>query len=309
MDDLLNTGSFADSLRDRRAALEKQLPESEETIRGLLTPEAGFAPSQRRSYLDVLGSRSREALSSDIGNIATLMQLQESLRPEEPEEPDIPSFTDQLKAMESGLEFRLDPKTGGYSLMPAQGMEGIDPSLRGKTTGDIRKARLQLQSAEAIMDQLEGMYEKIPSGRQIGGLRMWLDKFVPTGIRNYETFKLGNLGTIARSISSEVGVLNEKDIERAKGLFPEPTDTKREAEGKLVNLKFLMQERKRILGMPSTRTTPTTLAPEGVSNIKELGTTMGGIQGLGQTQKTPAPQISRGSMVDDIISEIYGLSR
>ena len=300
-------GTFGDSLRDRRAAIEKQLPESEANIMASLRPELGIAPSTRRGFINALNTKSRSAMSSDMSNILSYLQAEELMKPEAAEE-DAPSFSEQLKAWEQGMEFKQDPLSGVWDLGPAAGMEGLDPSLIGKAPSYINKARMQLQGAESIVLQLEGMAETIPSGRQIGKFKKWYDEAIgPIGIRNYEKFKEANMGTIARALSGEVGVLNEKDIERAKGFFPDPTDTVEEAKSKLVDLKVLLGERKRILGMPNKQTT----SPGGISDINQLGTTMSNIQGqgFGQTKETPAPQSARSRIVDDVISEIYGISQ
>lgn len=60
---------------------------------------------------------------------------------------------------------------------------------------------------------------------------------------DYESLRKSLIGPLARTISGEVGVLTDKDINRAEGLLPKITDSKQLRENKLYNLKALIAEK------------------------------------------------------------------
>jgi hypothetical protein len=101
------------------------------------------------------------------------------------------------------------------------------------------------------INQLEGAFNRASSGigiapfaRLFGSAKKVGQRLGLTGpsVREYEALVNASVGPIARAVLGEVGVLTDKDVERAKSALPSLTDTPEEARRKIRNMRQIVTE-------------------------------------------------------------------
>lgn len=129
----------------------------------------------------------------------------------------------------------------------------------GNLTEDQRKAATKIQGAEDIGNQIEDSLREIKpeafglKARSTGLLRKGLAAigFDPA-VRAYEALRQSSIAPLARAISGEVGVLTDRDIERAEKLLPNVNETKEEVQRKLANLRKAIEDRRNAIINPAS---------------------------------------------------------
>lgn len=115
-----------------------------------------------------------------------------------------------------------------------------------KVSATREKGINQVNTALGIANQIEKNFKKVGETGRIAGLGQKAGAaigFNPKATA-YEALRLASIGPLARAISSEVGVLTDKDIQRAEQLLPKLTDTPEEAQLKMQLLKEAIAERR-----------------------------------------------------------------
>jgi len=124
---------------------------------------------------------------------------------------------------------------------------------------EMSKEQIAMQGAINIVDEIENMVSGLnlsdsEVGAAIGGtLNKGYGAVVPASDAGvYSTARKGFVSRISRALG-EVGVLTDKDIERAVNLIPDLTDTPESAQEKLSRLRSLISQMQSLYGgeMPS----------------------------------------------------------
>ncbi|MEK6881822.1 MAG: hypothetical protein AABY22_19545, partial [Nanoarchaeota archaeon] len=128
---------------------------------------------------------------------------------------------------------------------------------QGKLSANLQKELINIAGVESNVNILQNQLDELPSatgaGARIRGFftsneaRVGLNDKVTA----YESFRKAIIGPIARSISSEVGVLTDQDIKRAEEILPKISDTEGERKMKIELLQEMINNRKSIIGLMS----------------------------------------------------------
>lgn len=126
-------------------------------------------------------------------------------------------------------------------------LEGQRGSTAGGMNADQRKAMGKVDTAENIANQIEQLLGTVGGGQGWKGYITQIGAKLPGVASNekaYEAIRRASIAPLARAISGEVGVLTDRDIARVEALLPRLNDTPAEAQMKLANLRFAIQERR-----------------------------------------------------------------
>lgn len=141
--------------------------------------------------------------------------------------------------------------------------KAIQPNATTGLTATQQAQQTKIKDVKDSVDLLEKNLKEVevsgPLSSSLIGKYSLLNKITGGGLfpqaTDYEALRKSLIGPLARSISGEVGVLTDKDIERAEGLLPKATDPKKVRENKLKNLREIIAKR---AGGATTTPTPTT---------------------------------------------------
>lgn len=113
-----------------------------------------------------------------------------------------------------------------------------------KETAAQQKSTTQFNRGDAIANQIENEFNKVGGTGRIAGLVQKGTSAVGYNPQAtaYEALRLASIAPLARIISSEVGVLTDRDIARSEQLLPKLTDTREEATLKLKLLRAAIAE-------------------------------------------------------------------
>jgi hypothetical protein len=212
--------------------------------------------------------------------------------------------------------FLPEAKTGGASTVVSTVTEpgGKFQVARDKATGeerwrkpagmtDSQQAFLgALDNAERIASQYEELIPAVlpeaEGGDLASGARVQSNRWISmptrratgdTTIKVWDSLE-GEIGTLARALGGEKGVLTQKDIERAKSMIPNDGDTQASARAKLARLReALVEKRKPFMSDAAPKAAaPTEAATEG-SEIERFKAANPGVELEPIEDETPGP--------------------
>lgn len=117
-------------------------------------------------------------------------------------------------------------------------------------SADVRKDVMAMRSIDGAVTQLTDLLQEVPTAPGTLGKAVRQYTFMgehiglATDTKTYNAFKDANIGLFARVISREVGVLTDKDIDRAAKILPKPGDTPKERAKKLEQLQEAIESKR-----------------------------------------------------------------
>ena len=131
---------------------------------------------------------------------------------------------------------------------------GLAKMLMEQNAPEMSKEQVAMQGALNIVDEIGNMVNDLDLsasqlGAAVGGLgRKAYGALIPSSKAGiYNTTRAGFVSRISRALG-EVGVLTDKDIQRAVDLIPDLTDTPASASEKLVRLRSMMGGMQQLYG-------------------------------------------------------------
>lgn len=118
----------------------------------------------------------------------------------------------------------------------------------GKMDAVSKRQAANINSAEQIVGQLEGLYGQAGGAKGFGGYLTKLTSKTPLNSQQkaYSDQRGAYISRLVRALG-EVGTLNEGDIQRAVALIPDYTDTKESAAMKWAGLRSVLNNTKQSL--------------------------------------------------------------
>jgi len=155
-----------------------------------------------------------------------------------------------LKAPKTFFMYDVTGKPVGTIEAP-RGTQAIGLPAEKTAGGDAQllKDTAKLQGLSGTIDYMEKVLIEIPTGRikgQIGKGQALVGQYPQ--VTAYEALRQANIGPVARVISGEVGVLTDRDINRAEDMLPKVTDTPAEVKLKIKQMRDLLKIRMAAVG-------------------------------------------------------------
>jgi len=163
-------------------------------------------------------------------------------------------FSDAQKRLTSGAAgaptynnflaaIKIDPDNASkYQSMYQDAVKNLNPVANLTAAQQDKVAAINTLTAN--FKDIEDKYYSIPSwqkGPALQGVGSTLSGWgVSPEVKTYQALSEAMIGPIARIISSETGPLNEGDIQRAKKMLPNSSDSVRDAQAKITQLKSMM---------------------------------------------------------------------
>lgn len=168
----------------------------------------------------------------------------------------IAKFGASIEAVKSGQLKVKDLPANQQIAVGAFANEAGIPAPKEAISAEAEKRETKLSDVDISIDVLEKQLTEVKGRGRFGGT---IGKLLAgatggeyaTDTADYEALRKSMIGPLARAISGEVGVLTDRDISRAEGLLPKPTDAKKLAKKKLDNLRALVNAKRSVGGRPS----------------------------------------------------------
>ena len=118
-------------------------------------------------------------------------------------------------------------------------------TFQPKETSKQQENVEKIESVGETIDFLGKKLEEVESRGPYAKLNPFISSLTGGAINPktmaYDALRKASIGPVARAISSEVGVLTDRDIARAESLLPQVGDTKEAADLKIKNIKELVE--------------------------------------------------------------------
>lgn len=128
----------------------------------------------------------------------------------------------------------------------AIGLEAFGFQPKEDESAEEKKKKSKKQDVLKNLELLEKNYEEIKlRGPGTGDVATLLSNLtrgkIAPEIRDYEALRMAFIAPLARTISGEVGVLTDRDVERAEKLLPKVSEPESIAKRKLKNLREILR--------------------------------------------------------------------